>query len=87
MSVIEAPVIDRVTTEFVQEPGDHEKMAHIVWPASGLTEAYIMGSPVAALCGKVWTPTRDPEQFPVCQRCLEVYEGETPGRPWKGRRT
>lgn len=87
MTVIETtPVIDR-TTEFVSEPGDHEKEAHIVWPADKVTEAYITGIAVTALCGKVWTPTRSPDQFPVCQLCIEVYETVAPGRPWEGRRT
>ena len=32
------------------------------------------GKPVIALCGKVWLPGRDPEKFPVCPTCKEVYE-------------
>ncbi|MBU4466278.1 MAG: DUF3039 domain-containing protein, partial [Actinobacteria bacterium] len=30
--------------------------------------------PVRALCGKKWTPGRDPEKFPVCPTCKEIYE-------------
>ena len=33
-----------------------------------------MGTPVVALCGKVWVPSRSPEQFPVCPDCKEVWE-------------
>ncbi|HRA35762.1 MAG TPA: DUF3039 domain-containing protein, partial [Acidimicrobiales bacterium] len=33
------------------EDGDHERFAHVVVPASAVTEAYITGSPVTALCG------------------------------------
>jgi len=33
-----------------------------------------MGTPVVALCGKVWIPNRDPEKFPVCPECKEIYE-------------
>jgi len=29
---------------------------------------------VIALCGKVWTPGRDPKKFPVCPECKEVYD-------------
>jgi hypothetical protein len=29
---------------------------------------------VRALCGKLWTPGRDPEKFPVCPTCREIYE-------------
>ena len=28
-----------------------------------------------ALCGKVWIPGRDPNRFPVCPVCKEIYEG------------
>ncbi len=33
-----------------------------------------MGTPVVALCGKVWVPSRAPEKFPVCPDCKEVWE-------------
>lgn len=67
------------------EEGDHERMAHIVFPKDKLTEAMVTGTPVIALCGKVWTPSRDPERFPVCAGCIEAFETAT-GRPWAGRR-
>jgi len=67
------------------EEGDHERMAHIVFPKEKLTEALITGTPVIALCGKVWTPSRDPDKFPVCAGCIETFEAAT-GRPWAGRR-
>ena len=67
------------------EEGDHERMAHIVFPKDKLTEAMVTGTPVIALCGKVWTPSRDPERFPVCAGCIETFETVT-GRPWAGRR-
>jgi hypothetical protein len=34
----------------------------------------VTGDPVVALCGKVWTPSRDPKRFPVCPECKEIYE-------------
>jgi hypothetical protein len=39
----------------------------------------VMGTPVVALCGKVWVPSRDPERFPVCPECREIWEGMDPG--------
>ena len=33
-----------------------------------------MGTPVRALCGKVWVPSRDPKRFPVCPECKEIYD-------------
>ena len=61
------------TREFRAEEGDHERFAHYV-PKEKLTEAMVMGTPVVALCGKVWVPSRDPERFPVCPECKEIWE-------------
>lgn len=55
------------------EDGDHEKFSHFV-PKEKLTEAMVMGTPVVALCGKVWVPSRAPEKFPVCPECKEIWE-------------
>ena len=67
MSVIEAPTTSPVTTD----EGDHERFAHVVVPAHAVTEAYITGSPITAVCGKVWVPSRAPEKYPVCPKCKE----------------
>jgi len=60
------------------EDGDHERFSHYV-PKDKLTEAMVMGTPVIALCGKVWVPSRAPEKFPVCPECQEIWESLTPG--------
>jgi hypothetical protein len=60
------------------EDGDHEKFSHYV-PKDKLTEAMVMGTPVVALCGKVWVPSRAPEKFPVCPECKEIWESLKPG--------
>lgn len=60
--------------------GDHERFTHIVVPASAVTEAYIMGTPVTALCGKRWVPTRDPGRYPVCPTCQERLDELKAGR-------
>jgi len=44
------------------------------YPASAVTEAYVTGQPVTALCGKRWVPTRDPKRYPVCPTCKEILE-------------
>lgn len=58
--------------------GDHERFSHYV-PKDTLTEAMVMGTPCIALCGKVWTPSRDPQRFPVCPECKEIWDGMQPG--------
>ena len=40
-----------------------------------ILESALSGEPVIALCGKVWVPGRDPNKFPVCPVCKEIYEG------------
>ncbi len=53
--------------------GDHERLSHYV-PKDKLMEAMVNGTPVVALCGKVWVPSRDPQKFPVCPECKEIWE-------------
>lgn len=75
---------DTMTTPEVAPPvlddGDHEKFAHVVVPASAVTDAYITGNPVTALCGKTWVPTRDPNRYPVCPTCKERLEAAQEAR-------
>ena len=42
--------------------------------AAKITEAYVMGTPIEALCGKIFVPYRDPEKFPTCPDCRELAE-------------
>ena len=67
-------VLEHVETREEVEPGDHERFAHYVRKEKILDSA-ISGKPVIALCGKVWVPGRDPNKFPVCPVCKEIYEG------------
>ncbi|HYT10522.1 MAG TPA: DUF3039 domain-containing protein [Mycobacteriales bacterium] len=61
-----------------QEPGDSERFSHYV-PKNKLMEALVNGTPVRALCGKVWTPSRDPKKYPVCPDCKQIWESLPPG--------
>lgn len=66
-------------TEHVLQTGK-PLVAHIVKTekdesaAAKVLEARINGTPLEALCGHVWVPSRDPKQLPMCQACKEVYE-------------
>jgi len=33
-----------------------------------------MGTPIMALCGKVWVPSRDPKKYPICPECKKLLE-------------
>ncbi len=65
------------TVPEVAEPGDHERFAHYVRKEK-ILESALSGQPVIALCGKVWVPGRDPDKFPVCPTCKEIYQGLRP---------
>jgi len=65
-------------TESTDDTGDHDRFAHYV-RKDRIVESAVMGTPVRALCGKVWVPGRDPAKFPVCPECLKVYNGLQPG--------
>lgn len=67
--------LDRELEELLQnqEPGDHERFSHYV-KKEQILESAVTGKPVKALCGKMWTPNRDPQRFPVCPTCREIYE-------------
>jgi uncharacterized protein YheU (UPF0270 family) len=69
--------LDRELEELIEkesvDAGDHDLFSHYVQKEK-ILESALSGEPVIALCGKVWTPGRDPETFPVCPECKEIYE-------------
>ncbi|WP_262849880.1 DUF3039 domain-containing protein [Mumia quercus] len=73
-----AQTSEDVRTQPRLDDGDHERFSHYV-PKDKLTEAMIEGTPVVALCGKVWVPSRDPQRFPVCPECKEIWATLNPG--------
>lgn len=69
--------LDRELEELLRQEqldeGDHDRFSHYV-KKDDILKSAVTGKPVRALCGKKWTPGRDPEKFPVCQTCKEIYE-------------
>ncbi len=65
-------------TDYRLDEGDHERFSHYV-PKDKLMQAMVEGTPVRALCGKLWVPSRDPQRFPVCPMCKEIWEQLNPG--------
>jgi len=67
---------DTLTEEHVDyrmDEGDHERFSHYVRRDRQM-ESMVEGTPLTALCGKVWVPSRDPKRFPVCPECKEIYD-------------
>jgi hypothetical protein len=77
--LVTTPAETRPDVEQVVEPGQPAN-AHIVKVGPGesaaakVLEARIYGTPVEALCGYVWVPSRDPKQLPLCEECKSIYE-------------
>lgn len=70
-----------IRPDFDRVPQTGEPLsAHIVKVEPGesaaakVMEARIYGTPIEALCGYVWIPSRDPKQLPMCQECKSIYD-------------
>lgn len=56
------------------------RCTHIVKQTSGksaaalVMESRVEGIELEALCGHRFVATRDAKQYPVCQKCVEIYE-------------
>ncbi len=53
------------------DDGDHDRFAHYARKAD-ITRAAVTGERITAICGKKFTPTRDPQRYPVCPTCAEI---------------
>ncbi len=79
MSPLESPRFESDTlleerADIRTDNGDHDRFAHYVRKEK-IVESAVTGSPVIALCGKVWTPGHDPNKYPVCPDCKNIYDG------------
>ena len=62
-----------VRPDYSAGDGDHERFAHYVLKDK-IVDSAVMGTPVRALCGKIWVRSRDPKRFPVCPDCQRIYD-------------
>ncbi|MFY9263530.1 MAG: DUF3039 domain-containing protein [Actinomycetaceae bacterium] len=76
----EAPGLEPSSTTAVLEEtreelsrDDAERYAHYV-RKDRMTQSAVEGGPVVALCGKIWTPVRNPDKYPICPTCKAIYE-------------
>src|SRR5438445_13701994 len=78
--------IEKERTDARLDEGDHDRFSHYV-EKGNLAEALINGTPVIALCGKVWVPSRDPKRFSLCPECKRLYDMGPEGRrnEWQER--
>ncbi|OKL46071.1 hypothetical protein BSR29_02405 [Boudabousia liubingyangii] len=75
-------VLEKPEVKPSKNDGDNERFAHYVRGGR-----QVAGRMVIALCGKVWIPTRNPKDFPVCPTCkaiLEASKNHGKGWPFRG---
>ena len=65
-------LLERTDTQNT-DSDDSNQFAHYA-EAAKVTEGYIMGTPVIALCGKVFIPHKDPLKLRVCPDCKEILD-------------
>lgn len=49
--------------------GNDERPVHAI-----ILEARVLGLTLTALCGYQFVPQHNPENYPVCPKCLEIIE-------------
>jgi hypothetical protein len=67
----DADLLERIEIE--TQEGNEEHFAHYAEAAS-VTEGYVLGTPVMAICGKIFIPSRNPERLRVCPICKEIMD-------------
>jgi hypothetical protein len=66
-------LIEVAKSESVIDNFGEKKFAHYA-EKTAVTEGYVLGTPVIALCGKLFVPSRDPEKFPICVECRDILD-------------
>jgi hypothetical protein len=63
----------------VGSPDDHSHYAR----KSEIARAAVEGGLITALCGVKFQPVRNPDPFPVCERCKQIIGqlADNPGGP------
>lgn len=70
----ERPVLDDTGTD------NPENVAHIIdqfMSGNSVSDAYVFGTELVAMCGYRWIPYRMPESLPLCKACKTALEGTT----------
>lgn len=51
---------------------DYDDNGNKIQGAAKVMQAMVNGTPVTAICGYVWVPSRDPGKHPLCDRCKAI---------------
>jgi hypothetical protein len=56
-------------------PADNDEIRFSHYAESvSVTEGYVLGKLVAAICGEIFIPSRDPKKFPICPICKDIAD-------------
>lgn len=66
-------VLEREATVVEQESDEEQLFAHYAEKVS-VTEGYVLGTPIQAICGKIFIPHRDPDKLPICGKCKDIAD-------------
>jgi len=67
-------LLTQPSEELLEDDGGHDRFSHYV-KKEKIVESAVSGKALKALCGKKWIPSRDPEKYPICPTCKEIYAG------------
>lgn len=70
-TIVLDPILDIVEDTNVEVEFEEPTVSHLITKQDALN-GYINGVPITAVCGHVFVPTRDPDKFPLCQKCVEI---------------
>jgi hypothetical protein len=66
--------IEQIDTDSkVVDEGSSRQFSHYA-EKNQVTEGYVLGTPVVAICGKIFIPSRDPLKFPICPICKKIAD-------------
>jgi hypothetical protein len=57
----------------LQDEGNSKQFSHYA-EKNEVTEGYVLGTPVIAISGKIFIPSRDPLKFPLCPICKKIAD-------------
>ena len=72
MTETETIDLDAAPVEELTEGDEAPDAAHIV-TQKDLIHSQLTGEPIRALCGKLWVPKRNPDNYPLCPACVEIF--------------
>ena len=73
----DSDLLTRPSMDLEEDDGGHDRFSHYV-KKEKIVESAVTGKAVKALCGKKWIPSRDPEKYPICPTCKEIFAGLKP---------